>query len=158
MNSNKGFTLIELMIVIAIIGILAAIAIPQYQNYIARSQATRVHAELADLRNTVEDCINNGKTAIGTGGGDCDPRSSASNILSGATQTGATVPIGYGVAQISTPLTDTTTITGTISGNSAVVLHNKKVRLQRTADGSWQCQSDVDVKFLPSGCTHQTGL
>ena len=158
MLHQKGFTLIELMIVIAIIGVLAAIAIPQYQNYVARSQATRIYAELADLRNTVEDCLNNGKTTIGTGGDECDPRASASNILSGGSQTGATVSTGYGIAQISNPLTDTATIVGTISGNSAAVLHGKKVGLQRAANGSWQCQANVDAKFLPTGCIFNASL
>ncbi|MDX8395374.1 MAG: prepilin-type N-terminal cleavage/methylation domain-containing protein [Mariprofundaceae bacterium] len=49
-NSNKGFTLIEIMIVIAIIGVLAAIAIPQYTSY--RAKAFNASAE-ADLRNAI---------------------------------------------------------------------------------------------------------
>lgn len=55
MNTQKGFTLIELMIVVAIIGILAAIAIPAYQNYIARAQATEAVNLLAGLKTRVVD-------------------------------------------------------------------------------------------------------
>nr|WP_163167920.1 pilin [Acinetobacter schindleri] len=55
MNNQKGFTLIELMIVVAIIGILAAISIPAYQNYIARSQATEAINLLSGLKTRMVD-------------------------------------------------------------------------------------------------------
>lgn len=63
---SKGFTLIELMIVVSIMGILAAIAIPQYQTYVAKTQVTRVMAEASYVKNIVELCVLEGKTSIGT--------------------------------------------------------------------------------------------
>lgn len=55
MNAQKGFTLIELMIVVAIVGILAAIAIPQYQNYIARSQVTEAFTLMNGAKTAIQD-------------------------------------------------------------------------------------------------------
>lgn len=56
-RTQQGFTLIELMIVVAIIGILAAIAIPQYQNYVARSQVAEAPTLIDGAKTTIESYI-----------------------------------------------------------------------------------------------------
>ncbi len=55
MTNQKGFTLIELMIVVAIIGILASVAVPQYQDYIARTKVTEVYTSMAAAKTILAD-------------------------------------------------------------------------------------------------------
>ncbi|MEB3753218.1 pilin [Acinetobacter sp. MD2(2019)] len=66
MNAQKGFTLIELMIVVAIIGILAAIAIPQYQNYIARSQVAEAFTLMDGGKTVINTNLQNNKCTSDT--------------------------------------------------------------------------------------------
>lgn len=57
MNAQKGFTLIELMIVVAIIGILAAIAIPQYQDYVTRARWAENNTVIAPVKAAIAECL-----------------------------------------------------------------------------------------------------
>ena len=63
MNAQKGFTLIELMIVIAIIGILAAIALPAYQDYTTKARVSEVVLAASSCRSTITDLVQNAPNA-----------------------------------------------------------------------------------------------
>jgi len=134
---QKGFTLIELMIVVAIIAILAAIAIPQYQTYVIRSQVTRAMGEAGDLKTAVEDCLNNGITAFGTGS--CVDTSTSSDILS------------PGHPQV-TSWTAPFVITATLGNHANTKIKNSNITWTRSSSGSWSCSSNVSSQYAPASC------
>ncbi|QOW43147.1 pilin [Acinetobacter indicus] len=143
---QKGFTLIELMIVVAIIGILAAIAIPQYQNYIAKSQVSRVMSETGALKTVIETCVLEGKTAQDA----CDLGWTASNLLASAA-TGNTQETGQDGLTVVIATDGSADVEATF-GNAAATLASKKLNWKRTDAGVWACTTNVDSKYRPAGC------
>jgi len=139
-SMQKGFTLIELMIVVAIIAILAAIAIPQYQTYVVRSQVTRAIGEAGDLKVAVEDCLNNGATGFGTPAS-CVDTSTSSDVLNG----GHPVVSGWG---------GTMKITATMGGHANTNVKGGTVTWTRDGSGSWTCQTagNITPKYAPASC------
>ncbi len=65
LNSDSGFSLIELMIAVAIIGVLSAIAVPAYQDYVKRGQITEATSTLSELRTRAEQWFADRRTYVG---------------------------------------------------------------------------------------------
>jgi len=151
---QKGFTLIELMIVVAIIGILAAIAIPQYQTYVAKSQVSRAVSESGALKTAAETCLLDGVVLAA-----CDLGATGSTILTGASTGGlngtngvTSGKTGVPVVVLATSATANSTITATLGNSAAVALGAKTVVWTRNPTGTWTCASTADAKYNSPGC------
>lgn len=152
-SANAGFTLIELIIVVAIIGILAATAIPSYQGYIARTQFARVMLESGGLKSLVETCVNEGRSVIGAGAGECDPGAVPSSIIEGASQTGVAIPADTGVPQVTINADGSVDIESTFGNSAFLRFLTSKLVWRRNTEGAWTCLTSVDVKYRPTGCS-----
>ncbi len=133
---QKGFTLIELMIVVAIIGILAAVALPAYQDYTVRSRVSELAIMASGMKVTVgENIANNGAIGAGTCTGVTPITVATKNALSSA--------CADATGQI--------TVTGTAVAKGVVLTYTPTL----TADGNitWACTSAAaDAKYVPAEC------
>jgi len=150
---QKGFTLIELMIVVAIIGILAAVALPAYQDYTARAKVTEVNLQVSSCKGAVSEFIQSN----GSFPADAD--------AAGCSSTAETKYMEAGMAVDST----NGKITSGLIRNVATGADGKSIILQPTTDTDrktamaaatdpilgWSCGTDADAadfKFFPASC------
>ena len=133
---QAGFTLIELMVVIAIVGILGAIALPAYQNYTIRAKVSEGLLAASACKVSVTEAIQSGATSL------------PANLCSGSTQYVEGVASGGDASAA--------TVTVTLKGIDKNVDGKTLVYTGTVANATitgWACTTSLEQKYVPSGCT-----
>ena len=135
-KAQAGFTLIELMIVVAIIGILAAVALPAYQDYTVRGRVSELAILGGAMKGTITENIASAGGTIGAG------------MCKGVVN--VSIPTTNTVSAICNDTTGAVVVTGTAKANGVTLTLTPTVN---TTDGvvKWTCVGSV-AKFVPAEC------
>lgn len=163
MNAQKGFTLIELMIVVAIIGILAAVALPAYQNYTVKARVSEVILAASSCRSTITDIVQNSPVAnLGAALGTSCVIAPTKMVTSGSasnagviTVVGNATNLGGEIAATANSITLTPMIAGADADPANATALVAATDGMKTIQG-WKCgpaaANAMPNKYLPGSC------